>query len=78
MKRLFFAAILATVAAGSAYAQQYTTQPNGAGTIFSCINTASPTCRTDAPRLTGVYNYPTGQSPVNVPSADVDKQYVEF
>ncbi|TCC87848.1 hypothetical protein [Pedobacter hiemivivus] len=58
MKKLFFAALLATVAIGSAYAQQqYAPNSDGSGTKFICVEEDQPTCREIFPN--GAFEYPS-------------------
>jgi hypothetical protein len=64
MKKLFFAAAIAIVAVGGAYAQQqYSTAP-GAGTIFTCDAPSGPTCRVE---VGSAYEYPNGIELVLLP-----------
>lgn len=44
MKKLFFIAALAIVAVGGAFAQQYSTEKDGEGTLFNCTIQDEPTC----------------------------------
>lgn len=64
MKKLFFTALVAIVAIGGAYAQQYSTLPNGGGTKFSCDALSGSTC---AALFSQGYVYPDGTEPVDLP-----------
>lgn len=44
MKKLFFSALVAVVAIGGAYANEYSTEPNGGGSIFYCSGLLAPLC----------------------------------
>ena len=57
MKKLIFAALLATVALGGAYAAEYSTGPAGAGRHFTCNGADSPTCKAQFPA--GAYLVPS-------------------
>jgi hypothetical protein len=49
MKKLFFAALFAVVAVGGAFAQQYSSEPNGEGVLFNCATNNTPTCQAEFP-----------------------------
>ena len=69
MKKLFFAALLATVAVGGAFAQ-YTTIPNSPTSQFNCSSNDTPTCAS-----LGVAVYPINSStPVGQDILDLEYQ----
>lgn len=77
MKNLFFAALVAVVAVGSAYAQEYSTEPFSAGIQFSCteVNEA-PTCD-DELTSADVYEIDSN-TPITLSAQELDRQYVQF
>jgi hypothetical protein len=73
MKKLIFAASLAIVAVGSAYAQEYSKTSGGITTTFNCDGLIEPLCSTAAPALP--WRTIPGNAPISSPPADYDQTY---